>query len=160
MIPRATSVDPEGYVDNYSSLRTLGEGPLYKHYLACWVLRNRPSSRKWVIAEALWAQAMWIGALVVGWRYPALGVYILLIILGSWVFPYVGVKLVHSDPGDNVLGGTITLRGRFVSWIASGLSFHLEHHLYPRVPGYKLRELAPRLDERLDGLGVEPVKIL
>ena len=155
-----TRVDPEGYIDEFSNLRALGEGPLYKHYLACWVLKNRPNSRAWVVVEALWAQSMVIAALVFGWRYPAFGTYIALIVLGSWSFPYVGVKLVHSDPGDNVLNGTITLRGRFISWIGCGLTFHLEHHLYPRVPGHKLRHLAPRLDKHLAAAGVEPVRML
>lgn len=155
-----TSVDPEGYVDEFSALRTLGEGPLYKHYLACWVVKNRPNSRRWVVAEALLVQAAILSALIFGWRYPAFGIYIALIVFGSWLFPFVGVKLVHRDPGDNVLGGTVTLRGRFVSWIGCGLTFHLEHHLYPRVPGHKLRHLAPRLDERFAELGVEPVKAL
>lgn len=151
-----TSVDPEGYVDTYSSLRTLGEGPLYKHYLACWVMKNRPGSRKWVVVEALTAQSLIVSAILLGWKFPAFGVYIGLIVLGSWLFPYVGVKLVHHDPGDNVLGGTVTHRGRFISWIGCGLTFHLEHHLYPRVPGHKLRHLAPRIDERFEQLGVEP----
>lgn len=155
-----TSVDPEGYVDDFSMIRTLGEGPFYKHYLACWVLKNRPNSRPWVVAEALWAQGTILAALVLGWNHHAFGVYIGLIVLGSWLFPFVGVKLVHSDPGDNVLGGTVTLRGRIISVIGCGLTFHLEHHLYPRVPGHKLRHLAPRLDERLDELGVEPVQIV
>ena len=155
-----TSVDPEGYVDQYSSLRTLGEGPLYKHYLACWVLKNRPKSRAWVGAEALWAQGTIIAAIVFGWQAPAFGVYIAMIVFGSWLFPYVGVKLVHSDPGQNLLSGTRTMRGRVVSILGCGLTFHLEHHLYPRVPGHKLRFLAQRLDEPFSELGVEPTRAL
>ncbi len=155
-----TAVDPEGYVDRYSSFRTLGEGPLYKHYLACWVMKNRPNSRKWVAVEALWAQSVIILALVIGWRFPVFGVYIGLTVLGSWLFPYVGVKLVHSDPGNNVLTGTRTIRGSFISWIGCGLTFHLEHHLYPRVPGHKLGQLAERLDGRLAELGVEPTQVM
>lgn len=155
-----TSIDPEGYVDNYSSLRTLGEGPFYKHYLACWVLRNRPNSRAWVVAEALWAQCSIILGLILGWKLPVFGVYIAATVLGSWIFPYVGVKLVHSDPGNNVLKGTRTMRGKLVSLLGCGLTFHLEHHLYPRVPGHKLRHLAKRLDGRLVALGVEPTQMV
>lgn len=155
-----TAIDPEGYVDRYGDFRTLGEGPLYKHYLACWAMRNRPNSRAWVAFEALGAQSLIISAVVLGWKIPVFGVYIGLIVLGSWLFPYVGVKLVHSDPGENVLEGTTTLRGSLVSWLGCGLTFHLEHHLYPRVPGHKLRHLAKRLDGRLAELGVEPTQLV
>lgn len=156
-----TRVDPEGYVDEYTPMRALGEGLFYKHYLACWVMRNRPKSRPWVLAEGLLVQVVILLALVIGWRVPAFGVYVGSTVLGSWLFPYVGVKLVHAEPDDgNVLTGTVTLRGAFVSWIGCGLTFHLEHHLYPRVPGHKLRTLSKRLDTRLGELGVEPLQVV
>ena len=155
-----TAIDPEGYVDRYGHLRTLGEGPLYKHYLACWVMRNRPHLRPWVVVEALWAQGVIVLALVVGWQIPVFGVYIALTVFGSWIFPYVGVKMVHNDPGDDVLQGTRTLRGALVNRLSCGLSFHLEHHLYPRVPGHKLHTLSQRLDGRFEKLNVTPTKTL
>lgn len=153
-----TSIDPEGYVDNYSYLRTLGEGPMYKHYLACWAVKNRPKARPWVLAEGLWVNLTILSALVFGWRFPVFGVYIAITVFGSWLFPFVGVKLVHSDPGDDVLQGTRTVRGRLISRLGCGLSFHLEHHLYPRVPGHQLRHVSERLGSQLNDLGVAPTQ--
>ncbi len=153
-----TSADPEGYVDRYGNLRTLGEGLFCKHYLACWVMRNRPNVRRWVIAEGMWAQVAILSGVLLALRFPVFGVYIAATVMGSWLFPLVGVKLVHRDPGRDVLQGTKTFRGVVVSRFGCGLSYHLEHHLYPRVPGHQLRHLSERLGERLHEAGAVPTQ--
>lgn len=153
-----TAIDPEGYVDSYSYLRTLGEGPMYKHYLACWVMKNRPKARRWVMVEGGFVNLTILAALVAGWKFPVFGVYIAVTVFGSWLFPFFGVKLVHSDPGDDVLQGTRTVRGKIISRLGCGLSFHLEHHVYPRVPGHQLKFLSERLDGSLHDLGVAPTR--
>jgi fatty acid desaturase len=40
-----------------------------------------------------------------------------------------------------------TLRNRLKSTIAFDMFFHVEHHLFPRVPTCRLPELARRLDQ-------------
>jgi beta-carotene hydroxylase len=37
--------------------------------------------------------------------------------------------------------------------------YHLEHHLYPRVPAHHWRELSARLDPYLDAADVPAIRI-
>jgi fatty acid desaturase len=50
-----------------------------------------------------------------------------------------------------------TLRHRVKSALALGMFFHLEHHLFPRVPTCRLPELADRLDREVPDLPKIPV---
>jgi fatty acid desaturase len=50
-----------------------------------------------------------------------------------------------------------TLRHRFKSLLVFNMFYHLEHHLYPRVPTSRLPALARRLDGALPDLPRKPV---
>jgi beta-carotene hydroxylase len=53
-----------------------------------------------------------------------------------------------------------TMRGTIVPALFMNLTYHLEHHLYPQVPGMNLRRLALRLDPLLAARGLRPTHVL
>lgn len=85
----------------------------------------------------------WLGAAVDAWIIP-------LFFLNLWA----GYKSV-ADHYNNVWAGdeietatTVTSTG-FWGYCWNGLNYHLEHHLYPQVPGYKLHKIHTLLREEL-----------
>jgi fatty acid desaturase len=112
--------------------------------------------RRWLIAEALVpATALLVGAL---WCRPLLA-YTVLALFGGWLYPLLTVRLPHAHPGDDAVTQARTLRGRIVPPLLLEQTYHLEHHLYPRVPSHKLPELARRLDPFLRSAGVVPRRV-
>ena len=73
----------------------------------------------------------------------AVEVWLLPILLAS---PLNGLKSI-ADHFNNVWNGdrfhtaTTARGGRLVTFLWNGLNYHLDHHLYPRVPGYNLPAL-------------------
>lgn len=81
----------------------------------------------------------------------AVEVWLLPILLAS---PINGVKSI-SDHFNNVWNGdrfhtaTTARSNRVVTFLWNGLNYHLDHHLYPRVPGYNLPALHTHLRPQL-----------
>ena len=65
---------------------------------------------------------------------PAVIIYAVLAVAGSWVYPLLTVHLPHHGYGDTPLTQTGSLRGRIIPALFLELTYHLEHHLYPAVP--------------------------
>ena len=82
-----------------------------------------------------------------------------LLVLGTWLFPFVFVYLQHDATGSSPLFQTRCFRGRWLPALMLHHSYHLEHHLYPNVPARNWRELARRLDPHLEAAGVKPVRV-
>jgi beta-carotene hydroxylase len=89
--------------------------------------------------------------------WPA--IYVALMIAGSWIFPIVTVVIPHDASGSNELTQTRLFRGRVLSLIALEHLYHLEHHLYPRVPHHNWPELARRLDPHFAARGLRAIKL-
>ena len=104
-----------------------------------------------------------MGTVVAGVRLlpvtPAVLLYSVFAIVGSWVYPLLTVHLPHRHYGDTPLTQTHTLRGRIIPAIFLELTYHLEHHLYPEVPSHNLPELSRRLDGTLRRAGVRPWRV-
>lgn len=115
--------------------------------------------RVWIIAEAiaigmlLAASAATIGSTIAPAAYAAL------MILGSWLFPFVTSFIPHDAKADTTLKQTRLFRGRVLSIVAFEHLYHLEHHLYPQVPHHNWPELARRLDPHFARAGLRPVKL-
>ncbi len=71
--------------------------------------------------------------------------------------PYNGLKSIsdhHANDweGNRYRTATTVQSNRFVTYFWNGLNYHLDHHLFPRVPGYNLpalhEHLSPHLKER------------
>ena len=90
---------------------------------------------------------------------PAVLVYTVQAVVGSWVYPLLTVHLPHRNYGDTPLTQTYTLRGRILPALFLELTYHLEHHLYPQVPSHNLPELSRRLEPFFREAGVVPRRV-
>lgn len=152
--------DPEGDPARMSFWGAVLHGPVFLPRLWCWAYRKgRKDTRRWLLAEALWAVGVpAFGAALLPWT-PAVLVYCALAVVGSWVYPLLTVHLPHRDYGDTPLTQTRTLRGRLIPMLFLELTYHLEHHLYPDVPSHHLPELSRRLEPVFRAAGVRPVRV-
>jgi beta-carotene hydroxylase len=81
-----------------------------------------------LLAEACWAFAVpAAGVLLWPWT-PAVLVYAVLVLVGSWVYPLLTVYLPHHDYGPTPVTQTTSLRGRFIP------ALFLELTLSPGAP--------------------------
>lgn len=155
--------DPEGYPANLSFLGAICYGPVFLVRLWWWAFQRSRGDRRqraWLLVEASAPfAALAAGALL--WTVtPGVLGYAVMAIVGSWVYPLLTVYLPHHDYADTPLTQTRTLRGRVIPAIFLELTYHLEHHLYPRVPSHRLSELARRLDPYLAEAGVRPRRVV
>jgi beta-carotene hydroxylase len=148
--------DPEGEAARMSIARALVAGPLHVPRIWIWAFRHARRDRGWLVAEAAVLPAA-IGAGLL--CHPVL-LYVGLAVAGGWLYPLLTVRLPHAHPGDEPVLQARTLRGRLVPPLLLEQTYHLEHHLYPRVPSHKLPELARRLDPFLRSAGVVPRRVL
>jgi fatty acid desaturase len=108
-----------------------------------------PAERRWILAE-LAANAAWI-ALVFGvLQVPLLRYHVIAMCIGECLTAFFAVWTVHHGCED---GAPIarSLRSTWMSRLAYGMFYHLEHHLFPRVPTCHLETLARRLDQAAPG---------
>ena len=150
--------DPEGDPAHGSWWRALLAGPTFLYRLWVWAWRRVPEERGWLLLEAGWFLGVVALAVALWPAVPALGVYVALVIVGSWTYPLTTVYLPHDATAADALRQTKTLRGRCAPRLLLELSYHLEHHLYPAVPSHHYAELSRRLEPYLEAHGVEPVR--
>ena len=150
--------DPEGEAARLTPLRCLLDGPLHVPRIWWWAFRRAPR-RGWLVAEAaVPVAALAVGIALLPWT-PVLLVYVVAVVVGGWLYPLLTVYLPHHNYGDEAVTQARTLRGRFLPTLLLEQTYHLEHHLYPRVPSHKLPELARRLDPHLRAAGVQPLHV-
>jgi beta-carotene hydroxylase len=151
--------DIEGAAARMSLMRTLLEGLIFQFKVWFWAVRRTGRERTRVIIEGV--NCVLLAALAV-MLYPLTAiflVYVVLMIMGSWIIPLVTSYIPHEPDGKDMLTQTRLFRGRVASIIALEHLYHLEHHLYPAVPHQNWPELAKRLDSFFEESGVRPVKI-
>jgi fatty acid desaturase len=129
--------------------RSLLTGPCFPF----WVLRKawgaaRPYQRRWIVLEVgynlLVLPLIFVPAVPLVWRY-----HILAMTAGECLFPFFGVWSVHHDV-DALRTIARTLRHATKNAVTFSMFYHLEHHLFPRVPTCKLNVLAARIDAEID----------
>ncbi len=137
--------DVEAMSARMSGLRALLLGPSFP-----WLLHRKALAvadarqRRWIIAELL--ANLVVVALVFGLLdVPALRYHVAAMALGQCFTAFFAVWTVHHDC-DRAHHIARTLRSRFKNFLSYSMFFHLEHHLYPRVPTCHLARLADRLD--------------
>jgi fatty acid desaturase len=70
--------------------------------------------------------------------------------IGQCLTSFFAVWTVHHDCDRGSVARTV--RSRLKSFLTYGMFFHLEHHLFPRVPTSRLSILASRVDRAVPGL--------
>lgn len=150
--------DPEGEPSRMTAWGAVRAGPTFLARLWLWAWTRR-TDRRWLAAEALFALFVVLAAFALApvTRWPLC--YVVMVVVGSWVYPLLTSHLPHRDYGDTPLTQTHTLRGRLVPALFLELTFHLEHHLYPRVPTHRLAELSRRLTPFFERAGVQPWRV-
>ncbi len=97
-----------------------------------------------IVAE-LSAIAIWVGLVFFVLDASFLRYHVMAMAAGQCLTAFFAVWTVHHDC-DREHFIARTLRSRAKSALAFGMFFHVEHHLFPRVPTRRLPVLAERLD--------------
>jgi fatty acid desaturase len=120
-------------------------GPVFPILLHGTALRQAaPRKRRWMYAELVANGALIAAAFtIVSWA--PLRYHIGAMLVAHCLTAFFAVWTVHHDcdPSRDIAR---TLRNPLKSAIVFDMFFHVEHHLFPRVPTRRLPELARRLD--------------
>jgi beta-carotene hydroxylase len=154
-----TVEDVEGAPAHWPLWRVLLAAPLYVPSLWVWSFRHDKRERAIIALETALVVVFLAIALALVHTTPALLVYAALVIMGTWVLPFGLVYVQHDARGTGPLRQTRRFRGTLVPALFLHHLYHLEHHLYPRVPAHHWRELSARLDPYLDAAHVPAIRI-
>ena len=150
--------DIEGAAAHMTWWRALIDGVTLQPRLCVLAFRHG-RDRSWIAGEALAVVALLVASLAaIPWT-TAPATYAALMILGSWLFPFITSFIPHDPHGETELTRTRLFRGRILSIVALEHLYHLEHHLYPGVPHHNWPELAVRLDPYFEREGLRPIKL-
>lgn len=138
--------DVEAASARMSGVRAIVFGPLFPVMLHRKALElARPRQARWIYAE-LAVMATWVTLVLTVFHAPLLTYHVIAMLIGQCLTAFFAVWTVHHDC-DREHFIARTLRSRAKSVIAFDMFFHVEHHLYPKVPTCHLYELSKRLDE-------------
>lgn len=104
-----------------------------------------PRQRRWILAEFL-AIIAWVAVVFGVLQIPVLTYHVIAMFVGQCLTAFFAVWTVHHDC-DRSHFIARTLRSPVKSFIAFDMFFHVEHHLYPKVPTCHLSRLSKRLDK-------------
>ena len=136
--------DVEGQTARRSALGAIGAGlafPFRLHH-AAW-RRASGADRLFIAGELLLTAALLV--LAAAQVSAQVTHHVVLMVIAQALTGFFAVWTVHHDV-DEERQVARTLRHRVKSALALGMFFHLEHHLFPRVPTCHLPQLAERLD--------------
>jgi len=150
--------DLEGSAAGMTWWRALLDGVTLQPRL--WVFAFRHSrNRSWIVGEAVGVVVLLVVSMVaIPWTIAPI-IYAALMILGSWLFPFITSFIPHDPKAETELRRTRLFRGRILSMVALEHLYHLEHHLYPQVPHHNWPELARRLDPHFARAGLQPLRL-
>ena len=120
-------------------------GPVFPILLHRTALRGaRTRQLRWIHAE-LALNATIVAAVFFALPLAALRYHVIAMLIGHCLTAFFAVWTVHHDcePTHEIAR---TLRNPLKSAIAFDMFFHVEHHLFPKVPTCHLPELARRMD--------------
>jgi fatty acid desaturase len=126
--------------------------PLRLHQKAIEV--GSPRQRKWIFAEII-ANAVWILLVFSVLDLEWLRFHVAAMAIGQCLTAFFAVWTVHHDCGAEHVARTI--RGRLKATITYNMFFHVEHHIFPRVPTCKLPVLARRIDSIMPEVAIKKV---
>jgi fatty acid desaturase len=112
--------------------------PLLLHFHA--LKQGNAHYRAWIVAELVGN----IGMVAAAVYSPVILYHVLLMALGQCLTAFFAVWTVHHDCEDAVFART--QRGFWKNFISYDMFYHVEHHLFPKVPQRFLPVVAKRLD--------------
>jgi fatty acid desaturase len=122
-----------------------------------------PEVRRVVVIEQLVTIAFWAAVHVVlaqlGMLREALFIFwipaaTIILIVGPVTRAYEHLPLAHYSSDDprryDVSRNTVTVTNRLLGWFWANITYHVEHHCYPRVPFYRLARVHALLHAHSD----------
>jgi len=104
----------------------------------------KPRQLRWIIAEFV-TIITWVTLAFTVWKNPLLQYHAIAMFVGQCLTAFFAVWTVHHDC-DREHFIARTLRNPLKSLIVFDMFYHLEHHLFPKVPTCHLARLSKRLD--------------
>lgn len=124
-------------------------GPIFLPRVLAWAIRHSkkmPIQHQWIMLEVALVAMLWVLMWPLLIYVPEVGIYMCLMWLVSWIKPFSLSYLLHLDYDHNKADQIgVSVRGWLLKQSLFGLTWHMEHHLYPQVPTHRLPELATRL---------------
>lgn len=151
--------DVEGAAAKMSLPRTLFEGVIFQFKIWFWAVKRPKQDRSLILLEGCGCLLLVVLSLVLYAVTPIFLVYVVLMVMGSWIIPLITSYIPHNPQGDSELFQTRLFRGKVLSIVALEHTYHLEHHLYPSVPHHNWPQLAKRLDPFFQAAGLKPIKL-
>lgn len=138
--------DVEGRSAKMSAIQALLYGPRFILDLHLNAYRNaNPTIKRWMTIEL--ASIFLFYGLVIALDVRILIYHAIIMILGECCTAFFTVWTVHHDCEEEM--HSRTLRSKWKNRISYNMFYHLEHHLYPKVPTIHLPKLAKRIDEHI-----------
>lgn len=138
--------DVEAASAKLSGIKAILVGPMFPirlHLKALSIAKGKQTG--WIYSELL-ANLVIIVLVFAVLDIQILKYHIFAMTIGQCLTSFFAVWTVHHDC-DRYHFIARTLRGRVKNFISFNMFFHVEHHLYPKVPTCHLPKLATRLDE-------------
>ncbi len=121
-------------------------GPVFPYLLHKTALqKGNVRVRRWVQAELV-ANVIWISLVLFVFDSVILEYHLAVMLVANCLTAFFAVWTVHHDC-DRSHYIARTVREKLKSRVTYSMFYHVEHHLYPKVPTCRLRTLSARLDE-------------
>jgi len=108
------------------------------------IARANSRQLRWIIAEVV-TLSIWIPTALFVLDVTILKYHVIAMLIGQCLTAFFAVWTVHHDCDTSHFIAR-TLRNPLKSFIAFDMFYHVEHHLFPKVPTCHLRTLSHRLD--------------
>lgn len=146
--------DVEGHCAKMSALQALLYGPayIYRQHAEALQKGSRQTVR-FVISEIVLSIAF--GLAVFALHIVFLQYHVIVMCIGECCTAFFAVWTVHHGCDEEVFARTLS--NRWKNRFTYNMFYHLEHHLFPKVPTIKLPELSKRLKEEVPDLQAKEV---
>ena len=137
--------DVEAFSAHLPAYKAILMGPYFPWLLHSHALRRGSGRVRRFMALEL-GGLLTLGVVALAFPLPLLRFHLATMLVGQCLTAFFAVWTVHHDC-DRSHYIARTIRGRLKSVMTFNMFYHVEHHLFPRVPTFRLPELARRLDE-------------
>ena len=140
--------DHEGHCATMPAWKVLLYGPRFPVdlNLAAW-RHGGPVWRRRLVID--WVLVLGFAGLCLASGVRGLQLHVLFMLIGQCMTAFFAVWITHQGTIGTGLAGR-SQRGP-MAWIAYQMFYHREHHLFPKVPVSRLKDLAEKLDRDVPG---------
>lgn len=141
--------DIEGKSAKMPAWKAICYGPIFPIELHINALRNgNREIKRWTLFEVIAITIIYV--LVFAFGPYWLIYHAIAMIIGECFTAFFAVWTVHHDCDEDMSSRTV--RGLWKNFFTYNMFYHMEHHLFPKVPTINLPKLAQRIDETIPEL--------